>query len=88
MRARLCLPRFRGQESSVRRIAEWLARSPYWFTTADAEHAARRRHRVQSVLAPRVGCRLGVSVAAHASAATCSYNSLLLSLRSVTSETL
>jgi hypothetical protein len=46
------------------------------------------RHRVQSVLAPRVGCRLGVSVAAHASTATCSYNSLLLSLRSVTSETL
>jgi hypothetical protein len=40
------------------------------------------RHRVQSVLAPRVGCRLGVSVAAHPSAATCSYNSLLLSLRS------
>ncbi len=46
------------------------------------------RHRVQSVLAPRVGCRLGVSVAAHPSAATCSYNSLLLSLRSLTSETL
>jgi hypothetical protein len=40
------------------------------------------RHRVQSVLASRVGCRLGVSVAAHPSAATCSYNSLLLSLRS------
>ena len=46
------------------------------------------RHRVQSVLAPRVGCRLTVSVAAHASAATYSYNSLLLSLRSLTSETL
>ena len=46
------------------------------------------QHRVQSVLAPRVGCRLGVSVAAHPSAATCSYNSLLLSLRSLTSETL
>ena len=44
------------------------------------------RHHVQSVLAPRVGCRLGLSVAAHA--ATCSYNSLLLSLRSLTSETL
>src|ERR1700730_6981290 len=44
------------------------------------------RHRVQSVLAPRVGCRLGVSVAAHVGAATCSYNSLLLSLRSLTSE--
>jgi hypothetical protein len=26
------------------------------------------RHRVQSVLAPRVGCRLGASVAAHPSA--------------------
>jgi hypothetical protein len=46
------------------------------------------RHRVQSVLAPRVGYRLGVSVVAHASAATYSYNSLLLSLRSLTSETL
>jgi hypothetical protein len=46
------------------------------------------RHRVQSVLAPRVGCPLGLSVAAHPSAATCSYNSLLLSLRSVTSEPL
>ena len=46
------------------------------------------RHRVQSVLAPRVGCRLSVSVAAHASAATYSYNSLLLPLRSLTSATL
>ena len=45
------------------------------------------RHRVQSVLAPRVGCRLDLSVAAHPGAATCSYNSLLLSLRSLTSET-
>jgi len=44
------------------------------------------RHRVQSGLAPRVGCRLSVSVAAHASAATRSYNSLLLSLRPLTSE--
>jgi len=32
------------------------------------------RHRVQSVLAPRVGCRLDLSVAAHPCAATCSYN--------------
>jgi hypothetical protein len=46
------------------------------------------RHRVQSVLAPGVGCRLRVSVAAHASVATYLYNSLLLSLRSLTSETL
>jgi len=45
------------------------------------------RHRVQSVLAPRVRCRLALSVAAHPSAATCSYNSLLLSLRSLTSGT-
>src|ERR1700678_980703 len=46
------------------------------------------RHRVQSVLAPRVGCRLAVSVAAHPSAATCSYNSIasvssILNLRNV-----
>src|ERR1039458_9926430 len=56
-------------------------------TTADADLQQGERHGVQSVLAPRVGCRLGVSVAAHPSAATCSYNSLLLSLRSSTSET-
>jgi len=41
MRARLGLPTFRGWESSVRQIAEWQARSPYWFTAADADHARR-----------------------------------------------